>query len=104
MLFDAVLNGLEMFPDLFGDILILQRVHEPCCRALAFFTQFIPNPPLTPDQVRLLGIDNVVSEAAEAEGRTLAGLGVRATAMEIVLPTYLYRFRRGGQFERINAS
>src|SRR3989338_1716761 len=73
-------------------------------KAMAFFTQFIPNPPLTPDQVRLLGIDNVVSEAAEAEGRTLAGLGVRATAMEIVLPTYLYRFRRGGQFERINAS
>jgi NADH dehydrogenase len=83
---------------------ILLPIPVFAAKAMAFFTQFIPNPPLTPDQVRLLGIDNVVSEAAEAEGRTLAGLGIRATAMEIVLPTYLYRFRRGGQFERINAS
>lgn len=83
---------------------ILLPVPAFAAKFMAFFTQFIPNPPLTPDQVRLLAIDSVVSEAAESEGRTLGGLGVQPTALEIVLPTYLYRFRRSGQFERINAS
>ncbi|MDE1172356.1 MAG: complex I NDUFA9 subunit family protein [Parvibaculaceae bacterium] len=65
----------------------------------AFFLQFLPNPPLTPDQVSLLKADNVVSGEAEKAGLTLAGLGIEATAPEAVLPTYLYRFRRTGQFE-----
>ena len=97
----------ELMEDLLENIgrrRLLLPVPAFAAKAMAFFTQFLPNPPLTPDQVRLLGIDNVVSEAAEKEGRTLRGLGVTPTALEIVLPTYLYRFRRGGQFERINAS
>lgn len=73
-------------------------------KLMASVTQFIPNPPLTPDQVRLLAIDNVVSEEASAEGRTLQGLGIAPTGVDVVLPTYLYRFRRTGQFERVNAS
>ena len=36
--------------------------------------------PLTVDQVRMLQSDNVVSKAAQAEGRTLAGLGIDAPA------------------------
>src|SRR5262249_5057368 len=36
----------------------------------AAFLQFLPNPPLTPDQVELLKRDNVVSEEAKREGRT----------------------------------
>lgn len=71
---------------------------------ISYVTQFIPNPPLTPDQVRLLGRDNVVSDEARAEGRTLEGLGVAPTVLEVVLPTYLYRFRKTGQFERAKAS
>ena len=35
-------------------------------RLQAWFLQFLPNPPLTPDQVELLKRDNVVSEAAHA--------------------------------------
>lgn len=73
-------------------------------KAMASVTQFIPNPPLTPDQVRLLAIDNVVSEEAKAEGRTLQGLGIAPTSADVVVPTYLYRFRRTGQFENVNAS
>ncbi len=38
----------------------------------AFFMQLLPKPLLTVDQVRLLEKDNVVSEAAINEGRTLA--------------------------------
>ncbi len=97
----------ELMEDLLRNIgrkRILLPLPVFAAKIMAFFTQFLPNPPLTPDQVRLLGIDNVVSEAAEKEGRTLQGLGVTPTALEIVLPTYLYRFRRSGQFERINAS
>ncbi len=60
----------------------------------------LPKPLLTADQVRMLQSDTVVSDAAEADGRTLAGLGIAATAMDVVLPTYLVRFREHGQFER----
>ena len=64
----------------------------------ASFLQFLPRPPLTPDQVELLRFDNVVSEAAKREGRTLAGLGIEPTALEAIVPTYLWRFRKTGQF------
>jgi len=64
----------------------------------------LPKPPLTADQVRMLQTDTIVSEAAEADGRTLAGLGIAATAMDVILPTYLVRFREHGQFERIRTT
>lgn len=57
-------------------------------------------PMLTQDQVELLKRDNVVSEEAIRERRTLEGLGIEPTAMGLVLPTYLWRFRKYGQFER----
>ncbi|MGG7519735.1 complex I NDUFA9 subunit family protein [Allorhizobium undicola] len=57
-------------------------------------------PPLTADQVVLLKKDNVVSPAATAEGRTLEGLGIRATPLAAVLPGYLVHFRPQGQYTR----
>lgn len=50
-------------------------------------------PMLTRDQVRLLKRDNVASP--ELPG--LKDLGVEPTAVEVILPTYLDRFRRGGR-------
>src|SRR6185369_4411581 len=46
----------------------------------ALLTLPLPNGlrPLTVDQIRMLQTDNVVSSAAEAEKRTLAGLGIDA--------------------------
>lgn len=64
----------------------------------AYVLQFLPKPPLTPDQVDLLRVDNVVSEAAAREGRTLAGLGIEPLTIEAIAPTYLWRFRKAGQF------
>jgi NADH dehydrogenase len=64
----------------------------------AFFLQFMPTPLLTPDQVELLRADNVVSEAAVSEGRTLQALGIEPAAMEAIVPGYLWRFRKTGQF------
>ena len=68
-------------------------------RLQAQFLQYAPKPLLTPDQVELLKSDNVVSDAAAREHRTLNGLGIDATAMESVVPTYLWRFRKAGQFK-----
>jgi NADH dehydrogenase len=59
----------------------------------------LPNSPLTPDQVEMLKRDNVVSSGA----LTLATLGVEPTAVEVILPTYLDRFRHGGWYARRRA-
>jgi uncharacterized protein YbjT (DUF2867 family) len=64
----------------------------------AFFFEFMPKPLLTRDQVELLRTDNVVSEAARAEGRTLEGLGIVPRPAEAIVPSYLWRFRKTGQF------
>ena len=65
----------------------------------AALLQYWPKPPLTPDQVELLRVDNVVSEAAKAEGRTLQGLGIEPEPLEAIVPSYLWRFRKTGQFK-----
>ena len=70
-------------------------------KVLALMTKPLPNAlrPMTVDQVRMLQTDNVVSEAAEREGRTLAGLGVTAAkAVAAIVPNYLERYRPRGQF------
>jgi len=65
----------------------------------AAFAQFLPKPPITPDQVEMLKRDNVVSEEARREGRTLEALGIIPEAIEAIVPTYLWRFRKAGQFD-----
>jgi NADH dehydrogenase len=65
----------------------------------ASFLQFMPKPLITPDQVELLHSDIVVSEAAQREGRTLEALGLDPVAIEAVVPSYLWRFRKTGQFK-----
>jgi len=57
--------------------------------------QFLPMKLLTLDQAKMLETDVVVSEGAF----TLHELGIAPTAVEAILPSYLWRFRRSGQFE-----
>jgi uncharacterized protein YbjT (DUF2867 family) len=64
----------------------------------AALLQLLPKPLLTPDQIELLRTDNVVSEAAEREGRTLRALGIEPVAMASVVPGYLWRYRKAGQY------
>ena len=66
-------------------------------RVKAAFLGLLPKPMLTIDQVRLLESDNVVAPGALG----LRELGVTATAAEAILPSYLWRFRRMGQFETV---
>ena len=73
-------------------------------RVLGRIGQHLPGAPITLDQVRMLRFDNVVSPDAERDKRTLAGLGIDPTALEIVLPTYLTRFRERGQFTQARAA
>jgi NADH dehydrogenase len=68
-------------------------------RLQAAFAQFLPTPPITPDQVEMLRCDNVVSEEARREGRTLEALGIIPETIEAIVPTYLWRFRKAGQFD-----
>jgi NADH dehydrogenase len=72
-------------------------------RIMAFFLELPTRllsikPQLTRDQVELLLRDNVVSQQAKHAGRTLAGLGIEPVSMRAVVPTYLWRFRKSGQF------
>jgi len=59
--------------------------------------QFLPKPPITPDQVEMLRGDNVVSAAAREQGRTLEALGIIPNSIAAVVPDYLWRFRKTGQ-------
>ena len=52
----------------------------------------LPTPPITRDQLILLGRDNLVAEGA----LTLADLGIAPKAAEAIAPAYLARYRPGG--------
>lgn len=51
-------------------------------------------PPITRDQVKLLKSDNIVAKDA----LTLADLGVSPETLEAIVPRYLERYRKYGQF------
>jgi NADH dehydrogenase len=73
-------------------------------RLQAIFLQFAPGAlKLTPDQVELLRVDNVVSETTKAAGLTLEGLGITPDSLEAIAPQYLWRFRAAGQFQKKSA-
>ena len=54
-------------------------------------------PVLTTDQALLLQRDNVPAEGSAG----LEALGIEATSVEAIVPTYLWRYRRGGQFAEL---
>lgn len=60
----------------------------------------VENSCLTRDQLRSLRSDNVVAEGV----RGLADLGIAPTAVDTVIPEYLWRFRPAGQYAAIKAS
>ena len=60
----------------------------------AAISGFLPNPPLTIDQLKLLQTDNICRKSAPG----LYDLGITPTAIEGVVPDYLMPFRPGGRF------
>jgi uncharacterized protein YbjT (DUF2867 family) len=81
----------------FGTGQLVARVTQLLTKAsLGLFPKLLR---MTTDQVELLKHDNVVSEEAIRDGRTLQGLGVQPQAIEAIVPTYLYRYRKTGQYQ-----
>ncbi len=73
----------------------------------AFFLQILPGAPITVDQIRLLQQDNVVSADAVNAHRTLEGLGIaEPRGVELIVPSYLQRYRPAGEFstDRVSVS
>lgn len=63
------------------------------------FAQYAPGAPITPGQVEMLKSDNVVSQEMIDAGKTLEGMGITPALLSAILPSYLVRFRKHGQFE-----
>jgi NADH dehydrogenase len=76
---------------------ILLPIPFGIARVMGAVMGLLPNPMLTLDQVRLLEKDNVAAPGAPA----LRELGVTPTAAEAILPSYLWRFRKEGEFETV---
>ena len=54
--------------------------------------------PITSDQVLLLKSDNVAGISGEENIGTLSDLGIQPETVQAIIPTYLVRFRKYGQF------
>jgi NADH dehydrogenase len=68
---------------------------------MASVMSVMPGQPLiTKDQINLLGVDNVVSDAAIKEKRDFTAFDIAPVPMSAILPTYMWRFRKRGQFDR----
>lgn len=94
---------LELMLEITGRTRVLLPIPWSVARMMGRVGELAPGQPLTRDQVRMLRFDNVVSDEAVNDGRTLAGLGIEPTALEVVLPTYLDRFRERGEFTQMRA-
>ena len=77
---------------------LLLPVPGPMARVLGLFGDVMAATPLAPvitsDQLALLKRDNVVAEGALG----LKDLGVTPSPLEPIIPTYLYRYIKGGQY------
>lgn len=78
----------------------IARVIAPIMGAVQFLSLGIVKAPFTKDQLINLAQDNIVSDGAKG----FEDLGIRPTAMEAILPDYLWRFRPSGQFDAVKES
>ena len=77
---------------------LLINLPFPVASLIGTLVGWLPGAPITTDQVEVLKADNVVSAGAVTEGRDLKGLGIVARGLDGIVPSYLYRFRKAGQF------
>ena len=66
---------------------------------IGFFAEFLPKPLLTRDQVKQL-FDNIIS----GDCPTFADPSIEPTAAEVVLPSCLEAYRRGGRYAKVQSS
>jgi len=75
----------------------LLPVPTPLMMAQATIAGFIPGSPLNRDVVKFAQSDNVVAEGA----KTFTDLHIVPDSIEAIVPQYLWRFRREGQFAKL---
>ena len=63
-------------------------------KLMASILQVLPKPLITLDQIEMLKVDNVVTN----QFATLSDINIKPTTIESILPNYIYRFRKGGEF------
>ena len=73
----------------------LIRIPMTMTKLAGALLQILPNAPLTLDQARMLETDTVLSGSQPG----LLELGVHPVAVNAIAPSYLWRFRKLGQFE-----
>ena len=71
---------------------VMLDVPMSLARLQAGLLEHVPGKPLTRDQLAMLTRDNVVADDAEG----FAALGILPTPLELVVPSYIDRFRAGG--------
>ncbi len=84
--------------DVIGRQRLLLPVPWTVAKILGMVLGLLPKAMLTADQVELLKADSVVSDAAIHEGRDLESFGIKPHSIQSIVPSYLYRFRKAGQF------
>ena len=77
---------------------LLVNLPFPVASLIGTLVGWLPGAPITSDQVEVLKADNLVSARAVTEGRDLKGLGIVPRGFDGIVPSYLYRFRKAGQF------
>ena len=75
---------------------LLLPISFSLARYQAKMMQLLPTPLLTEDQVEMLKYDNVIS----GEYPTIKDLNIDPKTIDSILPDYIYRFRKGGQFAK----
>lgn len=96
-------NVMERVLEVTGRKRILANIPFWMAKIQGKVMQILPNPLLTHDQVLMLEHDNIVTDAAKSEGRTLEDIGIQPTSTAAILPSYLWRYRAEGQFsETVN--
>lgn len=85
---------MRLMLEVIGRKAFVADIPIPIASLMAKLTDWLPGAPLTQDQVKMLQHDNIVSPNA----RGFDELGLKPEAIEGQIPSYLYRFRRAGQY------
>ncbi|AIL13087.1 hypothetical protein IM40_05525 [Candidatus Paracaedimonas acanthamoebae] len=89
---DKIYAFKELF-EIMLKIIQLKRLLLPLpyfiAKSIGFFCEFLPTPPFTRDQVKLLKKDNILNNSS----LTFRDLGIIPSALESILPRYLSRYK-----------
>lgn len=89
------MRGLnEWIADAIGRDVAFLDMPDFASSAIATFTGWAPGAPITRDQLKMLGNDNVVSDDKDG----LKALGITATPLEIAKQDWLSQYRKNGRF------